>query len=443
MFHTRERGRDSGPVERELWKHERSPIEGGPAAPAAVAEVIPSHYFGYVLGNTFNFVNRDYWPYFTVASAPVPTVFPAPLPNYPPNYYVGAPVPDTANPVQQMFPWLTWNNRPYVSQYEMMLVPKSRSSRLPYEFSLNPPPGSPYAPGNPDRFSHLLNFFQTTTDATDPLQLGNSFYRLLELAHVPSRFVDTELYLNPNFFVGPAVGTEFFHPPFNRISRYRDPGRVNLNTIFADRVWSGLWAGHAAPSWQQFVTNRRGAGALSTTILDLDPDVPTFFASPYRSIGSGQMVPPTSPANPSDRLDRLDIDCTLLRGDNVGYTNAPTNPLYGNVSSEPYNNTDRNPYFRYQGIKRLGNLVTSRSNVYAIWITVGYFEVEPSPAAGTPEGLTVHPDGYQLGKELGSDEGLVHRHRAFYMIDRSIPVAYEPGENHNVDRAVLLRRFIE
>ena len=38
---------------------------------------------------------------------------------------------------------------------------------------------------------------------------------------------------------------------------------------------------------------------------------------------------------------------------------------------------------------------------------------------------------------------LVTRHRAFYMIDRSIPVAFEPGENHNVDRAILLRRFIE
>jgi hypothetical protein len=29
------------------------------------------------------------------------------------------------------------------------------------------------------------------------------------------------------------------------------------------------------------------------------------------------------------------------------------------------------------------------------------------------------------------------------MVDRSIPVAFEPGENHNVDRAILLRRFIE
>jgi len=48
-----------------------------------------------------------------------------------------------------------------------------------------------------------------------------------------------------------------------------------------------------------------------------------------------------------------------------------------------------------------------------------------------------------LGKELGSDTGNIKRHRAFYLIDRSIPVAFEPGENHNVDRAIVLRRFIE
>jgi hypothetical protein len=48
-----------------------------------------------------------------------------------------------------------------------------------------------------------------------------------------------------------------------------------------------------------------------------------------------------------------------------------------------------------------------------------------------------------LGQELGLDTGEVQRHRAYYVIDRSIPVAFQPGENHNVDQCVLLRRFIE
>jgi hypothetical protein len=73
-----------------------------------------------------------------------------------------------------------------------------------------------------------------------------------------------------------------------------------------------------------------------------------------------------------------------------------------------------------------------------VWITVGYFEVE---SAGTPD--TTRPDGYQFGAEIGIDQGQIQRHRAFYMVDRSIPVAFEPGENHNVDKAVILRRYVD
>ena len=67
---------------------------------------------------------------------------------------------------------------------------------------------------------------------------------------------------------------------------------------------------------------------------------------------------------------------------------------------------------------------------------MGYFEVEPVPIA-------VNRSGYRLKQEAGLDTGEVKRHRAFYMVDRSIPVAYEPGEDHNVDNCVLVRRFIE
>ena len=70
---------------------------------------------------------------------------------------------------------------------------------------------------------------------------------------------------------------------------------------------------------------------------------------------------------------------------------------------------------------------------------MGYFEVEK---LGTynPQ---VYPEGYTLGQELGVDGGDVTRHRAFYVIDRSIPVGFVPGEDLNTEEAILLRRFIE
>jgi hypothetical protein len=59
-----------------------------------------------------------------------------------------------------------------------------------------------------------------------------------------------------------------------------------------------------------------------------------------------------------------------------------------------------------------------------VWVTIGYFEKDPI----TGNEFEVLP---------------VKRHRAFYIFDRSIPVGYEPGKNHNVLDAVLLRRIIQ
>jgi hypothetical protein len=142
------------------------------------------------------------------------------------------------------------------------------------------------------------------------------------------------------------------------------------------------------------------------------------------------------------------VNVTLLRakGDDPDGVIADKKPLFGSTTSDVagstdplYTNNSRNSAFRYQNIERLSNLVTTRSNVYAVWVTVGYFEALPNPG-GIDAG---HPDGYQIGAEMGSDTGDVKRHRAFYIFDRSIPVGFERGMNHNIDRAIILKRFIE
>ena len=64
--------------------------------------------------------------------------------------------------------------------------------------------------------------------------------------------------------------------------------------------------------------------------------------------------------------------------------------------------------------------------------------------ADRPSGIDAgHPDGYQLGPELGSDTGEIERHRAFYIFDRTIPVGFVRGQDLNIEKALLLRRYIE
>jgi len=114
----------------------------------------------------------------------------------------------------------------------------------------------------------------------------------------------------------------------------------------------------------------------------------------------------------------------------------------------------------YEPMSRLGNLVTNRSGCYAVWITVGYFEVEKAPDWNDPDSNVqtnvrahfggdinlynrVYPDGYMLGKELGSETGDVKRPRGFYIIDRTEEVGFKPGEDLNAEKTIRLRRRIE
>src|SRR5207244_11683379 len=85
-------------------------------------------------------------------------------------------------------------------------------------------------------------------------------------------------------------------------------------------------------------------------------------------------------------------------------TTTPT-PLQLQAMSHDIN---RNPYFRYQPLQKIGNVLTTRSNCFAVWVTIGYFEVEDyRPNAQNPVVVidAAHPDGLALGPELGADSG--------------------------------------
>jgi hypothetical protein len=355
----------------------------------------------------------------------------------------GAPqaTPEAGDPAQP-FPWLTWNNRPYVSPLELMQVPWVPSSQLLLKFTVAAAGDDPYTdPSKP--FSHLTNFFVSGASGTPDEEL----HRVLEYLRVPSPFVGTEIWANPTAASG-NPGTHSFHPPFNQISAYREPGRINLNTIYTPEVFYGLMAGYPGMAtytcWSTFAQSRRIEGG---DVLALTSGFPTEFPRPFRSYTGWNLTP--SAAVPGMKPTH-EIDCTLLRSDPPVGGNQPL--FQYTPSTAEFNNGNHNPYFRYQSLQRLGNLVTTRSNVYAVWITVGYFEVTPRPTDRkhsdgsdwtAAQYQAVYPDGYQLGRELGMDTGEIERHRAFYIFDRTIPVGFQRGQDLNVEKAILVKRFIE
>lgn len=421
-----------------LWSHQ--PLNG-PVPPVGIPPSGGSqHIVNFALKHSLGYVNTRFG---VAATATAYKTSDAPF-----GTYVGSPKvpPAGIGP----FPWFAWNNRPFVSPIELMLVPKSRSSRLLFDFNstsssyaLPAGPGPPAAAAQPLQLAggHLLDFFQTNV----PGNSATHFYRLLDLVQVPSRFTDSSVEISPSTVLPAATERDFFslfHPPFNKVSNYRDFGRVNINTLPSDTadnpglsstsfIWQAIMnppnvvpfpgLSPPNPTWQQVLASRQGQAGNTST----------WFANPFRSpLGASFTLPGTQPRN--------ERDVSLLRGANPAVPAGPPLFSYAQLNGAT-DDPIRNTYFQIANLQRLSNLLTTRSNVYAVWITVGYFEVTP----WQPGIDTAHPDGYQLGAEIGSDSGEITRHRAFYIYDRSIPVGFEPGRDHNIDEGVLLKRFIE
>ncbi len=330
------------------------------------------------------------------------------------------------------YPWLNWNNRPFISQQELVTVPYGNALDMLGNFDTIETGRNAYngtssgsvlnsaLPLIAGQFGHLFGFHTDAYSRNTAVSGAPSLHKILDYLEVPSRFVGIEKYFNPAVFSAGGTGTtEVFlgmNAPFNALSNYRYPGKINLNTISDQRVYNALMGNYAGVvAYGQFDASRR-AGAGS--------GVPTDFPNVFRASEFANMISP-----------------------NVGVPNAADTTLFRRVlpandtpllewrpavlPAPPHNDPTRSAHFRYEMRQRLGNLVTTRSSVFAIWITVGFFEVDP--VTGNPIATG----------ELEDQEGRRQRYRGFFIVDRSIPVACEPGENHNVDRAVLTESIWE
>lgn len=264
------------------------------------------------------------------------------------------------------YPWLAWPNRPFHSPTELANVPTTSSFHL-LGLHSTANTTSPLTPA----FSHLTGLLEPGT-ATAPWnavsgQTGVGHPSILDFVHVPTRFGGSYTTLSvSNAANAPALATHGLDTyPYNHFSHFREPGRINVNTIPDTSIWRSLF----------------GTRVLSETTY-----------------------PPAKPLLAKTARDIL--------------------PSNIDTFTEPHRDARIDSFFRYQTAARLANTATTRSNVFAIWITIGYFDL----------------NGEQ--QPLGERQPF-RRNRGFYIFDRSIPVGYEHGKNNNVNNAILLRRIIE
>src|SRR5262249_17515307 len=124
---------------------------------------------------------------------------------------------------------------------------------------------------------------------------------------------------------------------------------------------------------------------------------------PFRSFATGVVPGPVpGPADPQNPQG-LDIGDTLLRG----VFDVP-------LASVQANGRSYNPFLVKELLTKISSNLTTRSNTFAVFLTVGFFAVEKdTDAAGNPLLPPV------LGAEIGKAEGRNIRHRMFAVIDRS------------------------
>jgi hypothetical protein len=352
-------------------------------------------------------------------------------------------------PASPQFPWLWWANRPLNTVVELAMVPVSSPFELPRSHTINT--GGVTDPNSlTPAFYHLPGLFESTTPAApwDALtgRITAGAPSLFDFVHVPSPFAAVYNTVRSGTAAGidatnaaalRQLGLDIF--PLNQISNFREPGKVNVNTIPHAGVWRALFGSVAAkgdpdvsatfpdktvpdnrldklPGWDA------NHPAL-TTLQDLYNRMPnagesSFVANPRNGGYQDRFV------TERDRNHNGTPDAAYDANNNG--TIDPNDPaeqaedLNGNgvFDNNDHRDTNRNAYFRYQTMNQLANVSTVRSNVFAVWVTIGYFK----------DGSEVLP---------------IRRNRGFYIFDRSIPVGYERGRDHNVRDAILLRRIIE
>ena len=304
----------------------------------------------------------------------------------------------TAPPTSNIaaYPWL---NRPFNSPVELFLI-------------------SDDAPGD------LLTNYRTLLTSSTTHDVPNLL--LLETVTVPTLFAGVhDSWADPSNLLRNQTGIDSDITPVNQLSSYREPGRVNLNTVTNDQTWDAVVAG---PLRVEDV-NRDGvvSSAESVDGTDLDPHPVKERLNPGRS----------NPSYPSpSRTPRPHADFVAWEDETTSpptlHPAAPATSTRSilSLSAAPGNlhldgdddmwgavDTSLNPQHKIYTASRLANTATVRSNLFAVWVT--------------------------LREAISGDPDSVKYHRAFYIIDRSIPVGFQAGQDHNVKDTIRLRRIIE
>jgi hypothetical protein len=277
--------------------------------------------------------------------------------------------------------------------------------------------GSPLNAGYP---GYSMAVFQALCDA----QTSNHFYNTNTI--VANGSVDPEYYVKLLFAQSlvsrtvHATGVPNGVPATPGVGSFILPGAVNFAR--PDRPFRGYGVPVTVgdhplfPGYGQFPWGSYGVPPLFFDFAHR----PNSYTAPDRTDYTAPPPPGTTtydgPTRPWN--NGAGVEDTLMRSGvfvtppaTAPPTSPSSNPLFGLATRQP-TATDPHPYVADELLRKISDSTTTRSNTFAVYLTVGFFEVDPtSYAAGE--------NPVKLGKEVGSDTGTQKRMRFFSIIDRT------------------------
>ncbi|MGP0070210.1 MAG: hypothetical protein ACLQGP_42250 [Isosphaeraceae bacterium] len=186
-----------------------------------------------------------------------------------------------------------------------------------------------------------------------------------------------------------------------------------LNNGFTNLMWSG--------------------GSYSSSASSAGPFVSSVGVLPPTSVNYLPYSLPAAPTTPPGNL-------TLYNG--YSGTASSANPYLG--SNTGATTDDRqHPYWRTENLQKVMNLTTVRTHQYAVWITVGFFEVKKVGDIGML--IQGQPQlAYDImGPEVGALSGNSTRYRGFFLVNRLNLTGFNPANVGSFRAAVVYRKVIQ
>jgi hypothetical protein len=121
-----------------------------------------------------------------------------------------------------------------------------------------------------------------------------------------------------------------------------------------------------------------------------------------------------------------------------------TTPYLGTGGGGAANPDDRqHPYWRSEMMQAAMNLTTVRTHQYAVWITIGLFEIKKQGDIGMlGQGLPQLAFDI-MGKEVGALSGTQVRYRGFFIVDRLKLTGFNYKDVGGFRAAVVYRKIIQ